>query len=411
MKKKQRSKEKKAKEAAERKVKENEAKKKEGEQVVDGSRKRKREDEREDEKEGEVDVYKLQYASDSYPEDDDDKTVDQEGGKGGEKVKGGEVLMVQRGGGEAYGDKSVQNSSPQTAPESGGGVSTGLMELEKILNAGPPETAVPKLLVDENGNPITDDRFIDYDSQASDYEGGDGPGKEGEEMVNDDGSGGNEDGDSDETNSLSADMSLASDDDDHGSGNDSDSGESSSDSDSDAEEISSKGPLGNQPPLPNTTSTTQPNTKEKGKKKNPCKYFQTTGKCKNGDTCRYSHTSPANPKVKDLQGDKGGEGRVSLHERMMRQQRERENEVVVRAVRWLFESGGLEKPADAGEIEKEMREGEQRKGEGGRGGRNKRGGGGFGGRRGGRRGGQMNKSPGVRGRFKKRGGGVRGGGV
>lgn len=373
-------------------------------QVVDGSKKRKREDQ--EGQEEELDVYKLQYASDSYPEDSDGKSADQEGGEETEETEG-MVVVVVREDGKVDGD-----TLRPAALESEGGVSSGLIELEKILGASPAEPTVLKPLLDERESQITDDRLIDYDSQASDYEGDNGHGKANEEMVDDNDE---EGGDADETSSFSADMSLASDDD---SGADSDStGDSSdSDSDSDAEEISSKAPPGNPPPLAINTdpsTSTQPNLKkERGKRKKPCKSFQTTGECRYGDTCRNSHISPTSPKVRDREGGAGGEERVSLHERMMRQQRERENEVVVRAVRWLFESGGLEKPADAGDIEKEMREEEKRREEGRRGVRNRRGGGGFGGRRGGRRGGQVSKLPSGRGRFKRRGGGGgRGSGV
>ncbi|KAF8426265.1 hypothetical protein EV426DRAFT_661226 [Tirmania nivea] len=403
LKKKQRSKEKKAREAAERKEKGKEKEAKEGEgkqevQVADGSKKRKREDEEE-----EVDVYKMQYASDSYPEDGGDKTVDQERGMEGEELDGVEVFVVQREDGRAGGDASTPKSSRLAASESEGGVSAGLIVLEKILSASSTEPATTKPLLDKHGDPITDDRLIDYDSQASDYEGGDGQVKENEEMVDNE-----EDGDVDETSSFSADMSLASDD--YDSDTDSDSADDSSDSDSgsDTEEISSKALSGNLPPLPtNTDLNTQPSLKkENGKKKMPCKSFQITGKCKYGDNCRNSHTIPS---AKDREGGTGGEERISLHERMMRQQRERENEVVVRAVRWLFESRVLEKPADAGDIEKEMREEEKRREEGNRRGGNRRGGGGFNGRRGGR-GGQVGKLASGRGRFKRRGGG-RGSGV
>lgn len=355
--------------------------------MVDGSRKRKREDEGE-----EVDV---------YPGGEDNQTVDQEGGKEGVDMKAVEVMVVQSGDGQADRDPSIPNPSPPVALESEGGVSTGLIELEKILGASHTEETAPKPLLDE---PITDDRLIDYDSQASDYEGGNGHGKENEEIVDDI----EADDDADDTSSFSADMSLASDDDDDDSNSDSADDSSGSDSDSNAEEISSKAPLGNLPPLP---TSAQPNLKkEMEKKKTICRSFQATGKCKYGDTCRNSHIPPTTPRAKDREGGAAGEERVSLHERMMRQQRERENEVVVRAVRWLFESGGLEKPADAGDIEKEVREGEKRREEGRRGRGNRwGGGGGFGGRRGGRKGGQVGKLPSGRGRFKRRGGGGGGG--
>ncbi|KAF8455680.1 hypothetical protein BGX38DRAFT_1140323 [Terfezia claveryi] len=401
LKKKQRSKEKKAKEAADRKEKAKEAaerkekaEEQEGAQVmevVDGWRKRKREDEGE-----EVDVFKMQWASDSYPGSESD--MDQGGEKEGEEKKAVEALSEQRGDELIDRDVSIPRPSPPTSLGSEGGVSTGLIELEKILGASPMGPAAPKPLLDE---PITNDRLIDYNSQE--YEGGDDHGKENEVMVDDNDE---EDDDADDTSIFSADMSLASDSDDTDSDPADDS--SDSDSDSDAEEISSKALPGNLPPIP--TSPQPYLKKEKEKKKTICKSFQASGKCRYGDTCRNSHIPPTTPRVNGSEGGAAGEERVSLHERMMRQQRERENEVVVRAVRWLFESGGLEKPADAGDIEKEMREGEKRREEGRRGRGNRRvGGGGFGGRRGGRRGGQVSKLPSGRGRFKRRGGGGGGG--
>ncbi|PUU84309.1 hypothetical protein B9Z19DRAFT_1070034 [Tuber borchii] len=91
------------------------------------------------------------------------------------------------------------------------------------------------------------------------------------------------------------------------------------------------------PPPPSTPSliTSPPPRKKSTKQAPPCRVFKTTGKCKFGDKCRYRH---ALPESKEKKGVK------SLYQRLLDKDREKENEIVVSAVRYLFERGLLNVP-------------------------------------------------------------------
>ncbi|PWW79226.1 hypothetical protein C7212DRAFT_355294 [Tuber magnatum] len=84
--------------------------------------------------------------------------------------------------------------------------------------------------------------------------------------------------------------------------------------------------------------------KKSTKQAAPCHIFKTTGKCKFGKGCWYRHVPPES---KRKQG-KEKKGVKSLYQRLLDQDREKENEIVVSAVRYLFERGVLNVPETGG---------------------------------------------------------------
>ncbi|CAZ79909.1 unnamed protein product [Tuber melanosporum] len=115
--------------------------------------------------------------------------------------------------------------------------------------------------------------------------------------------------------------------------------DSSLDSDADTNSQSSfpeELPTSKKPPPPSPTAST-PSRKKSTKQAALCRVFRTTGKCRFGEGCRYRHVPPEGKRKK------GGErkGAKSLYQRLLDQDREKENEIVVSAVRYLFERGAL----------------------------------------------------------------------
>ncbi|CUS08646.1 unnamed protein product [Tuber aestivum] len=97
-------------------------------------------------------------------------------------------------------------------------------------------------------------------------------------------------------------------------------------------------------PPPHSLTTSPSPRKKPTKHAALCHVFKTTGKCRFGGGCRYRH---APPESKQKQG-KERKGVKSLYQRLLDQDREKENEIVISAVRYLFERGLLSVPAAGG---------------------------------------------------------------
>ncbi|RPB02360.1 hypothetical protein L873DRAFT_1826759 [Choiromyces venosus 120613-1] len=110
--------------------------------------------------------------------------------------------------------------------------------------------------------------------------------------------------------------------------------DSDSDSNSTPEELTTS-----KRPLPSSSP------RKKANRGIPCRVFQSTGRCKYGNGCRFKHApddskKKKGEKEKEKKGKSGG-GVKSLYQQLLEQDREKENELVVRAVRYLFEKGLL----------------------------------------------------------------------
>ncbi|RAK91305.1 hypothetical protein BO79DRAFT_191342 [Aspergillus costaricaensis CBS 115574] len=114
------------------------------------------------------------------------------------------------------------------------------------------------------------------------------------------------------------------------SGSDSSSDESDSDSDSAPEEATTRreGPE-RVPPPPRET------------KKKPCHHFARTGRCRNGDRCRFSHEAPERGKKAKPTEPKGRKG---LLQALLDRQKGEEDRKVMEAIAWLGENGFLDAP-------------------------------------------------------------------
>ncbi|GKZ75354.1 hypothetical protein AnigIFM56816_000006 [Aspergillus niger] len=114
------------------------------------------------------------------------------------------------------------------------------------------------------------------------------------------------------------------------SGSDSSSDESDSDSDSAPEEATSRreGPERVPPP-------------PRENKKKPCHHFARTGRCRNGDKCRFSHETPERGKKAKPTESKGRKG---LLQALLDRQKGEEDRKVMEAIAWLGENGFLDAP-------------------------------------------------------------------
>lgn len=324
---------------------------------------------REDDSEVEIDIYKIHHASDSYPEgDDEESSKEQSHVEERERIDLRLEREIRDGGATGEGEQPPQ-LDPQIETD-GGAVSTGLLELEKLLGVATQATSLqkPDVLPQERGSDgakraesVINDRLFDYDSNASDSEGG-------LHMRHEDSS--------DISMSLDSSAGDASNDSSEGS-SDVSASEQDSDSDEEAtEEATSTEPSQAVPPRPTNQVSTNPanasntwNRNSIQKQKNTCKSFMRTGNCKYGSNCRYSHNrinmSTSAPKLPQALAEEQA-SRISLYERLLQKDREKENELVVRAVAWLFREGVLQKPANAEELEKENQSEEKpREGRGG----------------------------------------------
>ncbi|KAG0642670.1 hypothetical protein HOY80DRAFT_881235 [Tuber brumale] len=97
------------------------------------------------------------------------------------------------------------------------------------------------------------------------------------------------------------------------------------------------------PPTPSLIASPPPR-KKSTKQAALCRVFKTTGKCRFGEGCRYTHIPPESKQKKG----KERKGAKSLYQRLLDQDREKENEIVVSAVRYLFERGALSVPEAGG---------------------------------------------------------------
>lgn len=328
---------------------------------------------REDNSEVEIDIYKIHYASDSYPEGDGDG--DEESSKEQshveEKERINSNLREIRDCSATRKGEQLSQLDPQIETD-GGAVSTGLLELEKLLGAATQATPLQKsdVLPQERGSDrvekgaeaIINDRLFDSDSNASDSEGG-------LHMRDEDSS--------DISMSLDSSSGDASNDGSEGSSNDSDLEQDSDSNEEVTEEVTAKEPSQGVPPLPTNQVPMNPanasNSRNRNsiqKQKNTCKSFMRTGTCKYGSNCRYSHTRITMPTSASKPPQALAEeqvNRISLYERLLQKEREKENEIVVRAVTWLFREGVLQKPENAEELEKEQHQSEEKPREGKRG--------------------------------------------
>ncbi|GJP90170.1 hypothetical protein CBS147321_6753 [Aspergillus niger] len=124
------------------------------------------------------------------------------------------------------------------------------------------------------------------------------------------------------------------------SGSDSSSDESDSDSDSAPEEATSRreGPERVPPP-------------PRENKKKPCHHFARTGRCRNGDKCRFSHETPERGKKAKPTESKGRKG---LLQALLDRQKGEEDRKVMEAIAWLGENGFLDAPKDQEEANRSI---------------------------------------------------------
>lgn len=100
-------------------------------------------------------------------------------------------------------------------------------------------------------------------------------------------------------------------------------------SDDDAPEESTSKATSKAPPLTSVAATSHNTVPDLPKSRQVCQYFARSGRCRNGDACRFRHEKPEKKEV---------EGRKTLHQRMVEAEMEGENRVALAAVKSLGEA-------------------------------------------------------------------------